>query len=147
MSPLSCHIEEWFIDFKHAGFVYLKEGTAGHWQTAWIVLKGRNLLVSQLEINVIEVVDLRKSMGVVKLTNTNQGCPSVSSSGPLFHIDLPQKAFYIQGYWPIHTESWYQVIHQAWTLPSESYLTDHYMTQENVPVIIDKCLNFISTHG
>ncbi|XP_067129820.1 arf-GAP with Rho-GAP domain, ANK repeat and PH domain-containing protein 1 isoform X2 [Centruroides vittatus] len=147
MSPLSCHIEEWFIDFKHAGFVYLKEGTAGHWQTAWIVVKGRNLLVSQLEINVIEVVDLRKSMGVVKLTNTNQGCPSVSSSGPLFHIDLPQKAFYIQGYWPIHTESWYQVIHQAWTLPPESYLTDHYMTQENVPVIIDKCLNFISTHG
>lgn len=148
MSPPSCHLEEWFIDFRHAGFVHLKEGTAGHWQSAWIVLKGRNLLVSQLEINATEIVDLRKSMGIVKLTTSNnQGCPSVSANGPLFHIDLPQKALYIQGDWPMHTESWYQVICQAWNLPNESPLSDHYMTQENVPVIIDKCLNFISTHG
>jgi hypothetical protein len=36
---------------------------------------------------------------------------------------------------------------RLWSVPENSKLEDQYLTNDNIPVAIDKCINFISTYG
>ena len=56
-----------------------------------------------------------------------------------FHhrISLPQ---------PSYAEDWLTTIHKAW-LTSGLDIADQLLTKENVPVIIDKCIQFIDVQG
>ncbi|XP_077517714.1 rhoGAP_ARAP and RA_ARAPs domain-containing protein RhoGAP15B isoform X1 [Amblyomma americanum] len=132
---------------KHAGRLHLKEGTSGFWQTAGVVLRGRSLGV-HLPGNV-EQIDLRKVMSVGKLSadQTYLTYGGAQERGPSFQVRLPGRVLYLQADHPKHTEAWLTSVTAAWQTPPDAPLSEQYLTQEGIPVAVDRCINFISTHG
>lgn len=41
----------------------------------------------------------------------------------------------------------YHSLLKQWTVPQNSTLEDQFLTSDNVPVAIDKCINFVATYG
>ncbi|XP_050039310.1 arf-GAP with Rho-GAP domain, ANK repeat and PH domain-containing protein 1 isoform X1 [Dermacentor andersoni] len=132
---------------KHAGRLHLKEGTTGFWQTAGVVLRGRSLGV-HLPGNV-EQIDLRKVMSVGKVTadQTYLTYGGAQERGPSFQVRIPGRVLYLQADHPKHTESWLASVTAAWQTPLDAPLSEQYVTPEGIPVAVDRCINFISTHG
>lgn len=132
---------------KHAGRLHLKEGTSGFWQTAGVVLRGRSLGL-HLPGNV-EQIDLQKVMSVGKITadQTYLTFGGAQERGPSFQVRMPGRVLYLQADHPRHTESWLTSVTAAWQTPPNAPLSEQYVTQEGIPVAVDRCINFISTHG
>ncbi|KAL1427160.1 hypothetical protein MTO96_017668 [Rhipicephalus appendiculatus] len=132
---------------KHAGRLHLKEGTSGFWQTAGVVLRGRSLGIN-LPGNV-EQIDLHKVMSVGKITadQTYLTYGGAQERGPSFQVRIPGRVLYLQADHPKHTESWLASVTAAWQTPPDAPLSEQYITQEGIPVAVDRCINFISTHG
>ncbi|XP_037277470.2 rhoGAP_ARAP and RA_ARAPs domain-containing protein RhoGAP15B isoform X1 [Rhipicephalus microplus] len=132
---------------KHAGRLHLKEGTSGFWQTAGVVLRGRSLGIN-LPGNV-EQIDLHRVMSVGKITadQTYLTYGGAQERGPSFQVRIPGRVLYLQADHPKHTESWLASVTAAWQTPPDAPLSEQYITQEGIPVAVDRCINFISTHG
>lgn len=132
---------------SHAGRLHLKEGTSGFWQTASVVLRGRFLSVQVA--GAADIVDLRKVMSVGKVSaeQTYLTYGGAQERGLSFQVRLPSRVLYLQADHPKHTDSWLASIASAWRVPADSTLSDQYLTQDEVPVAVERCINFISTHG
>ncbi|XP_014605438.1 PREDICTED: arf-GAP with Rho-GAP domain, ANK repeat and PH domain-containing protein 1 [Polistes canadensis] len=133
-------------DLTRAGWVYLKEGITGTWFPAWVLLQKRTLVYTKsLEPIVLEYLDLRKARCIVlreqEGPNLDNRCVPVvvvdaGGSGAL-HIAAPGTK---------EAPAWRHALYQAATDCGPA-LHQQQITQDNVPVILDKCINFISTHG
>lgn len=132
---------------KHAGRLHVKEGTSGFWQTAGVVLRGRSLGVHLPGSG--EHVDLRRVMSVGKVTadQTYLTFGGAQERGPSFQVRLPGRVLYLQADNPRHTEAWLTSVTAAWQMPPDAPLSEQYVSQEGTPVAVDRCINFISTHG
>ncbi|CAH1777280.1 unnamed protein product [Owenia fusiformis] len=135
-------------DVTSAGFVWLRDGSTSDWEHTWFQLKGRCLGVATKDSVSYEEVDLRKIISIKKREGPDlNGCPEAFDKGLMFVVDMPQsRALYIQGDLRHETEMWYTLIHSVIT--SNSMLIDEQqLTQDNVPVVVAKCIDFLSTHG
>ena len=75
-------------------------------------------------------------------------CSIVIEPGQPLCLTFPQRVLYLQSELKSHTESWFQSIQKCWkSNPESGLLQDQYLNHDNIPVAIDKCLNFISTYG
>ncbi|XP_032673778.1 arf-GAP with Rho-GAP domain, ANK repeat and PH domain-containing protein 1 [Odontomachus brunneus] len=136
-------------EFTKAGWTYLKEGVTGTWFSAWLLLQQRNLIYTKssepaFAVN-FEQVDLRKARCIVLREQEGpiSGCGLVpvvvvdaGGSGAL-HIATPAKN---------EALAWRHALYQAATNCGPA-LDQQQITQDNVPVILDKCVNFIYAHG
>ena len=150
-----------------AAFVRLQLGITGFWTSGWLSLSDRhihmvidstprqvhkrfdipNSVMQSKGDEEILTVDLRK----VKSVSYSQ-IPSNKSSSDRNHrpiiIQRPNEtALNIETEVTCHSELLYQLILKDWMVPASSALKDQYLTSENVPIAIDKCLNFVSTYG
>lgn len=73
-------------------------------------------------------------------------CDSVTEKGPLILIDLQDKTFYLQMDYERETKAWELAITAA-ALKIGPSLDEQQLTKDGLPVIVEKCLNFIHTHG
>ena len=156
-----------FEPVQAAAFVRVQMGITGFWTNGWMSLSDRqihmvidsapgqvhkrfdipNSVISAKGDEEIFAVDLRK----VKSVTCSPGTPSRSSnerSAKPIVIQRPNEtALNIQTEVVSHSDLLYQLILRDWMVPAAGALKDQYITSENVPLAIDKCLNFVSTYG
>ncbi|XP_075229129.1 rhoGAP_ARAP and RA_ARAPs domain-containing protein RhoGAP15B [Lycorma delicatula] len=133
-------------DYTRAGWCYLKEGVSGEWMASWILLHKRSLFYSQCNSK-LKMIDLRKA----RCTDLNEGdknssCPRATEEGPYILVDTPDLAVYLQVDAARETKSWRQTIRAA-AVDNGSNLCDQQLSRNDIPVIVEKCVNFVYAHG
>lgn len=71
---------------------------------------------------------------------------SVMEEGPLILVDFPGQALYLQMDITRETVAWQSVIHAA-AVDNGLHLAQQQLTRDEIPTIIDKCINFVYAHG
>ncbi|KAL1130714.1 hypothetical protein AAG570_011955 [Ranatra chinensis] len=127
-----------------AGWCFLKEGISGLWKSAWVLLEKRNLFFCQ-DKGKVHDVDLRKARCIV-LQNDVDSFKGTSEAGPYIMVDSPERALYLQFDTSRETKTWRQLIKSA-AVNNGSSLYDQQLTKDDIPVIVDKCINFVYAHG
>ncbi|ELT90848.1 hypothetical protein CAPTEDRAFT_226965 [Capitella teleta] len=127
------------------GIVYLRYGATKDWKEHWVHMRGRLFYIYQIEKDVFEEIDLRKLKSLT-LLQTNDRCTDALDDGQPFVLDLPNRAIYIQGSTKKDTSNWFAAFTKATTEGGE-YISDQQLTSDDVPLIVDKCINFIELHG
>ena len=71
---------------------------------------------------------------------------SVEEKGPMILVDFPGQSLYLQMDTIKETMGWHSVILAA-AVNNGLNLDQQQLTRENIPTIIDKCINFVYAHG
>nr|XP_018909007.1 PREDICTED: arf-GAP with Rho-GAP domain, ANK repeat and PH domain-containing protein 1 [Bemisia tabaci] len=134
------------VEFIRAGWCYLKEGVSGDWASAWILLSKRTLVYKLGKGSICEV-DLRKARCIM-LQDESEGTErlTVSEPGPTLLIDAQTVSLYLLMDTDAETNAWKHVIRTA-AVDNGPHLADQQLTKDEIPTIIDKCINFIYAHG
>lgn len=133
-------------DYTRAGWCYLKEGIGGEWTAAWLLLQKRVLYhQSPKYSSKISEIDLRKARCIV-LQDSEKVCVNTSESGPMILVDTPDQVLYLQMDNNRETKVWRQAIRAA-AVDNGPTLTDQQLTKDDLPTIVDKCINFVYAHG
>ncbi|XP_076385474.1 rhoGAP_ARAP and RA_ARAPs domain-containing protein RhoGAP15B isoform X2 [Megachile rotundata] len=136
-------------ELTRTGWAYLKEGVTGTWFPAWVLLHQRTLIYTKsldpfMAINFGEL-DLRKARCIV--LREQEGPNPGNGSIPVVVVDAGGSGALHVAAPGIHEGSaWRHAIYQAATNCAPA-LEQQQLTQDNVPVILDKCINFIYAHG
>ncbi|KAH9509990.1 hypothetical protein Btru_044793 [Bulinus truncatus] len=165
MAPIAVMEHVGMIDIKFAGAAHMKESLSQEWQQTFLVFSWRGLNYMNRDLK-FDYLDLRKASGIKKQLAGDgyqrQGPYFVISStvnlekqlagdgyqkqGPYFVISSTVKSLYIQATLPRDTEQMFVTLSQAIS-GSGRTLHDQALTSKSVPVIVDKCIAYISTHG
>lgn len=130
-------------DYTRAGWCFLKEGIGGEWMVSWILLNKRTLHYSQSNGR-LKNVDLRKARSVG--LQEGAACPRVSEEGPHILVDSTDQSVYLQMDVAKDTKSWRQTLKTA-AVDNGPNLSDQQLSKNNIPVIVEKCINFVYAHG
>ncbi|KAK2585291.1 hypothetical protein KPH14_009978 [Odynerus spinipes] len=133
-------------DLTRAGWAYLKEGVTGTWFPAWLLLQQRTLVYTKsLDSTSLEHLDLRKARCIV--LREQEGPKPENGYIPVVVVDAGGSgALHIAAPGLKEAPAWRHALYQAAT-DCGLALYQQQLTQDNVPVIVDKCINFISAHG
>ncbi|RLU19239.1 hypothetical protein DMN91_007796 [Ooceraea biroi] len=135
-------------ELTRVGWACLKEGITGTWFPAWVLLQQRTLIYTKpldpaLPVN-FEHVDLRKARCIVL---REQEGPIAGKFVPVVVVDAGGSgALHIATPGTYEAPAWRHALYQAATNCGPA-LDQQQITQDNVPVILDKCVNFIYAHG
>ncbi|XP_055683346.1 uncharacterized protein LOC129790114 [Lutzomyia longipalpis] len=133
-------------DYSRAGWCYLKKSITAQWSGAWILLQRRKLLFYSMADKKLDVMDLRKARCLV-LKDSDESIVNLHvESGPLLMIDCPPFTVYFIMSSPRETKIWRHIVKEE-ALKNGTLLKQQQLTKDNVPVLIDKCVNFIYAHG
>ncbi|KAJ9579856.1 hypothetical protein L9F63_004458, partial [Diploptera punctata] len=131
-------------DFTRAGC--LDEGISGIWTSGWVVVHKRTLVYYVQDGNVKES-DLRKARCTVLQHSKHETATlSVVEKGPLILVDFPGQSLYLQMNTIKETMGWHSVIRSA-AVDNGLSLDQQQLTREDIPTIVDKCINFVYAHG
>ncbi|KAH8409277.1 hypothetical protein KR009_011815 [Drosophila setifemur] len=134
--------------YYRAGWCYLKNSITSEWSGTWLVLRKsqrRLIFVSESNGNV-EKMDLRKARCIV-LKESDESIDNLHvESGPMLMIDCPPFAVYMIMSSARETKIWRHIIREVAHNNGFS-LGDQQLTRYDVPVIVDKCINFVYIHG
>ncbi|XP_030567279.1 uncharacterized protein LOC115767222 isoform X1 [Drosophila novamexicana] len=134
--------------YYRAGWCYLKNSITSDWSGTWLVLRKsqrRLIFVSEANGNV-EKMDLRKARCIV-LKESDESIDNLHvESGPMLMIDCPPYAVYMIMSSARETKIWRHIIREVAHNNGFS-LGDQQLTRYDVPVIVDKCINFVYIHG
>nr|XP_040224826.2 uncharacterized protein LOC120950661 [Anopheles coluzzii]XP_040224835.2 uncharacterized protein LOC120950661 [Anopheles coluzzii]XP_040224845.2 uncharacterized protein LOC120950661 [Anopheles coluzzii]XP_040224853.2 uncharacterized protein LOC120950661 [Anopheles coluzzii] len=135
-------------EFLRAGWCYVKKSVSAGWAGAWLLLAKRRLYLYSFNEHRLEELDLRKArcIGVVENEPATIGNLYVEG-GPSLFIDCPPYTtlYFVMGS-PRETHIWLKVIRQV-AHKNGPTLHSQQLTRGDVPVLIDKCINFIYAHG
>ncbi|XP_076647244.1 rhoGAP_ARAP and RA_ARAPs domain-containing protein RhoGAP15B isoform X4 [Halictus rubicundus] len=134
-------------DLTRVGWVYLKEGVTGLWFTAWVLLHQRTLIYTKSLDPFMAVtfgtLDLRKARCIVL---REQEGPNSSGSVPVVVVDAGGSgALHMAAPGTHEGSAWRHALYQA-AITCGPSLEQQQLTQDDVPVILDKCINFIYAH-
>ncbi|KRT82214.1 Pleckstrin homology domain containing protein, partial [Oryctes borbonicus] len=142
---LNCKLIHEVADYQRIGWLYAREGINGTWFGAWLLLSNRTLFYTTNN-DVTHSIDLRKVRCILLQETTDTDClPQVLEQGPYLVIDFQKGTFYYQSWNLAETECWYSSIRKA--NRNGSRLEDQQLYNYDVPVIVEKCINFIYLHG
>ncbi|KAH8336183.1 hypothetical protein KR074_009935 [Drosophila pseudoananassae] len=134
--------------YYRAGWCYLKNSITSEWSGTWLVLRKsqrRLIFVSESNGNV-EKMDLRKARCIV-LKESDESIDNLHvESGPMLMIDCPPYSVYMIMSSARETKIWRHIIREVAHNNGFS-LGDQQLTRYDVPVIVDKCINFVYIHG
>ncbi|ESO89466.1 hypothetical protein LOTGIDRAFT_165061 [Lottia gigantea] len=133
------------MDFSLAGNFYMKDSIAEDWTRTWIMINWRILYYLSKETNKLETVDLRKASSI-KHQGSETGCNKCLESGYHFVVNSPGRALYIQADLSRDTERLRIELEKS-IKSSGTALDDQQLASDNVPVIVDRCLNYITNNG
>ncbi|XP_054152520.1 uncharacterized protein LOC128951295 [Oppia nitens] len=95
-----------------------------------------------------QIYDMRKVMSVAYASvHQMSSCGSAIEMGQPVCVAFQHRVIYLQCEYKAHTELWYQSLLKIWKKPETGCLEDQYLTNDNLPVAIEKCINFVSTYG
>ncbi|XP_022910066.1 arf-GAP with Rho-GAP domain, ANK repeat and PH domain-containing protein 2 [Onthophagus taurus] len=133
-------------DYQRMGWAYVREGVSGHWTGAWIVLSGRFLHYA-LENSNMKCVDLRKARCIIlQQLEENDHSPKTTDKGPNLLVDSQSGSVYFRMWTGRETKVWCHIIRLA-AHDNGLNLDQQQLTKNDVPVIVEKCINFIYVYG
>uniref|UniRef100_A0A1I7UJW7 Rho-GAP domain-containing protein n=1 Tax=Caenorhabditis tropicalis TaxID=1561998 RepID=A0A1I7UJW7_9PELO len=91
-------------------------------------------------------VDLRKVMTMRDRIDKSEYCPNVKHKRGPFSITLHGVTLYIDSRDDTTTTHWYEAIDSLLKKPA-TRLENLRLTGDNIPVIVDKCIRFVSAYG
>ncbi|XP_050486452.1 uncharacterized protein LOC126871561 [Bombus huntii] len=136
-------------ELTRVGWAYLKEGVTGTWFPAWVLLYQRTLIYTKSLDPTTAItfgeLDLRKARCIV--LREQEGPNASAGSVPVVVVDAGGSGALHMATPGTHEGSaWRHALYQAATTCGPA-LEQQQLTQDNVPVILDKCINFIYAHG
>lgn len=135
--------------FCLAGYAYLKTGFNRDWQRTWHMLENRKLIFIDKEETERELdsVDLRKVMTITKIQSTQSACDAcLEPAGPQFVLKAGDRMLYFQADLVKDTERMFSALESA-VKKGGAYLEDQVLTNNDIPVIVDTCIDFIQEYG
>lgn len=134
--------------FYRVGWCYLKNSITSQWAGAWILLqkqKKKLICYNGADMN-LEFLDLRKARCLV-LKDSDDSIRNLHvESGPMLMIDCPPYSMYMIMSTPRETKIWRHIIKEVAHNNGPS-LKEQQLTKDDVPVLVDKCINFVYAHG
>lgn len=132
-------------NYSRAGWCFLKEGIGGAWTPCWILLQKRTLVYSQKDSDKLVEVDLRKARSV-GIQEGASSLPTTDGNKQMILLDTVFQSLYLIMGRVSETNEWHRVIRAA-AIDNGISLEDQQLTKDDIPVIVDKCVNFIYAHG
>lgn len=114
--------------------------------STWVLLARRKLLFYDFTESRLEILDLRKAR-CIGLKESDESIYNLYvEKGPIMLIDCPPFTCYFIMNTVRETKIWSVVIKdEAHT--NGTQLRHQQLTKDNVPVFVDKCINFVYTNG
>ncbi|XP_006624518.1 uncharacterized protein LOC102676352 isoform X4 [Apis dorsata] len=136
-------------ELTRAGWAYLKEGVTSTWFAAWVLLYQRTLIYTKSLDSFMAItfgeLDLRKARCIV--LREQEGPISSAGLVPVVVVDAGGTgALHIAAPGTHEGSAWRHALYQA-AITCGPALEQQQLTQDNIPVILDKCINFIYAHG
>ncbi|ODN03250.1 Arf-GAP with Rho-GAP domain, ANK repeat and PH domain-containing protein 2, partial [Orchesella cincta] len=133
-------------NFDKGGWCFIKETVTSDWRPCWLILKDRSLYYSYWRGDESYEMDLRKAREVaLSQKDEEYKCPYIENTDVLT-VDFICKILYIQTESSKVTSSWEKVI-KSTSSQNGSEFHEMQLTLDNVPVIVDKCIDFLCAHG
>ncbi|XP_062538328.1 uncharacterized protein LOC134206614 [Armigeres subalbatus] len=139
--------ETCLAEFTRAGWCYMKKSVSSSWSGAWLLLTKRRLYFYNYQDHQLEQLDLRKARCIGGIESDESIRNLHTESGPSLFIDCPPYAtlYFIMAS-PRETQIWKKIIKDT-AHKNGSSIHSQQLTKNDVPVLIDKCVNFIYAHG
>ncbi|XP_017763799.1 PREDICTED: uncharacterized protein LOC108553426 isoform X2 [Eufriesea mexicana] len=136
-------------ELTRVGWAYLKEGVTGTWFPAWVLLHQRTLIYTKSLDSFMAIsfgeLDLRKARCIV--LREQEGPNADAGPIPVVVVDAGGSgALHVAAPGTHEGSAWRHALYQA-AITCGPALEQQQLTQDNVPVILDKCINFIYVHG
>ncbi|CAL8078882.1 unnamed protein product [Orchesella dallaii] len=133
-------------NFDRGGWCFIKETVTSDWRPCWLILKERSLYYSYWRGDKSYEMDLRKAREVaLSQKDEEYKCPYLENADVLT-VDFISKILYIQTESSKVTSSWEKVIKSTSSMNGSEF-HEMQLTLDNVPVIVDKCIDFLCAHG
>ncbi|KAI5701624.1 hypothetical protein M8J75_011445 [Diaphorina citri] len=134
-------------NYSRAGWCFLKEGVTNEWNPAWLVLQERVLFYSLGGDNsTVQEVDLKKARCIAYREADTPRTQTSHDTTQAILVDNPDQALYLQMGSGPETQAWKHDLRGAAT-NSGPLLVDQQLTRDEIPTLVEKCLNFVFTHG
>uniref|UniRef100_A0AC34FU86 Rho-GAP domain-containing protein n=1 Tax=Panagrolaimus sp. ES5 TaxID=591445 RepID=A0AC34FU86_9BILA len=129
------------------GKVYIREGTTGLWDEGFAFTRENTFYYFIRQDEQIKSQDIRKFVKIKMDLPLADYCNHVSHShsGPLI-IMLDGLSIYLQNENDGATKTWFNFLQAQLRRPSRR-LSECRLTSDDVPIIVDKCIKFVSTYG
>lgn len=133
-------------NFIRMGWAYVREGVSGKWAGAWIILSDRELHYA-VDGHSVKTMDLRKARCIVLqgYQEADQN-PRTNDKGPNMLVDCPDLALYFRMWTARETKVWCHMV-KLEAHNNGANLDQQQLTKNDIPVIVEKCINFIYAHG
>jgi len=136
------------------GWAFLKLGFAAEWQLSWLSLKGRQLCYSTQdsdsrlqEKECTESIDLKRTKDMfIRKDSKNLCVPQGFTKHPVLVCDFNDRSLYILIGAESECLAWKSHIEKI-AFNNSNVLSDQQVTHDDVPVIVDKCIKFVYSHG
>ncbi|XP_046574077.1 uncharacterized protein LOC124282161 [Haliotis rubra] len=132
------------MEFSLGGNYYVKDNFSEDWRKSWLMLSWR-LLYYMDQNQKLETVDLRKASSI-KYQEMDRGCRMCTETGQHFVINATNRALYIQADLVRDTEKLFAACEKAMK-ESGRTLQDQQLTSDDVPVIVNRCIDAITMSG
>ncbi|XP_067664106.1 arf-GAP with Rho-GAP domain, ANK repeat and PH domain-containing protein 1-like [Haliotis asinina] len=142
--PVSIMEHVGMMEFSLGGNYYVKDNFSEDWRKSWLMVSWR-LLYYMDQNQKLETVDLRKASSI-KYQEMDRGCRKCTETGQHFVINAPNRALYIQADLVRDTEKVFAACEKAMKVSGRT-LQDQQLTSDDVPVIVNRCIDAITVSG
>lgn len=134
------------VNFSRMGWAYVREGVSGNWVGAWIIISQRELCYA-IDKHRVKKMDLRKARCIVLQSyQDTENNPRTNDKGPNMLIDCPDLVLYLRMWTARETKVWCHII-KLEAHSNGANLDQQQLTKNDIPVIVEKCINYIYAHG
>ncbi|XP_018335487.1 arf-GAP with Rho-GAP domain, ANK repeat and PH domain-containing protein 1 [Agrilus planipennis] len=133
-------------DYSRMGWAYVREGISGEWAGAWVILSKR-ILYYAIDNSSVKSIDLRKARCIeMRTVPETEIVPTTNNKGPNMVVDCPSAVLYLRMWTSRETKAWCHIVRMS-AHSNGALLEQQQLTKNDVPVIVEKCINFIYAHG
>ncbi|XP_018563544.1 arf-GAP with Rho-GAP domain, ANK repeat and PH domain-containing protein 1 [Anoplophora glabripennis] len=133
-------------NYSRMGWAYVREGVSGNWVGAWIIITQRELYYA-IDKQRVKKMDLRKARCIVLQSyQDTENNPRTNDKGPNMLIDCPDLVLYLRMWTARETKVWCHII-KLEAHNNGANLDQQQLTKNDIPVIVEKCINYIYAHG
>lgn len=145
ISPVAVMEHVGMMDFSMAALVFMRESVSEDWRSTWIMLSWRLLYFMNKDLK-LDHIDLRKATQIRMQDPQSGNCPLCQEKGACFVLSSPGQTFYIQANLQRDTIRILETV-TAYVKRSGESLLDQQLTQDNVPIIVDRCITQVYSRG
>jgi len=129
------------------GWAYIKLGFAAEWNLSWLSLSNRYLCYTTQDGPEVENIDLKKTKDMfIRKDSKNLCLPQGFTKHPVLVCDFNDRSLYILLGAERECNAWKVHIEQI-AFNNSNILREQQVTHEDIPVIVDKCVKFVYSHG